>query len=289
MSLRLAYIGVESPHLAQWQELGDVIGFQSVPADDALFLRMDEMEKRFIVFDGPANDFAFSGFEASGRDEFDRIIGRLRSRDIVVEAGTDEGAALRSVERYAGFRDPAGVRHEIALRCALADTPFVPPFDSAGFVTGDEGIGHVTIPADDPAACEEFASILGAGVTDRIAATFGTAEAKVSFLHLNNRHHSLAYARIPWAGKSIIDHVMIETTALVDVLKTQTRVVDAGIPVTCSLGEHPNDHSITFFCATPSAFSLEIGAQGIKVEPESWTTKHYDTVNVWGHKFGQHG
>jgi 2,3-dihydroxybiphenyl 1,2-dioxygenase len=285
MSLRLAYVGVEATRLDRWQEFGVLIGLQPVEAPDAMFLRMDEKARRFIITEGPADDHAFSGFEVDDAAAFEEAVARLGAAAIPFERGTSAGAELRAVDRYVAFRDPAGLRHEIALGCKDANTPFDPPVPTNGYVTGDEGLGHIAINSPDYRACEEyFARATGAGLSDHIFSDFGDSKVQVTFLHLNSRHHSIAYAQFPHVTAKKIDHVMIEAVELVDVLKAQARVVDADLPVTITLGEHPNDHAVSFYCTTPSGFRLELAANCIKVRPGAWEPSVYDYFSMWGHR-----
>lgn len=285
MSLRLAYVGVEASRLDDWQEFSDLAGLQAVPSRDALFLRMDEKARRFIITEGKADDHAFSGFEAESVEEFDRALERLKREGIPFAHGDEAGAELRAVDRYVLFRDPEGLQHEIAYGCRDADTPFAPKVENRGYVTGAEGLGHIAINCKDYAACEAFmTTALGAGLSDHIFSDFGQSTVQVSFLHLNPRHHSIAYAQFPFETSRKIDHIMIEAMELTDVLKAQARMMDRNIPITISLGEHPNDHAVSFYCTTPSGFRLEIAANCIKVTPGKWEATVYDYFSMWGHR-----
>ena len=285
MSLRLAYVGVEASRLDQWKRFAELIGLEPAAAGDVLCLRMDEKARRFILTEGPADDHAFSGFEAEDAADFERALARLKRENIPFEEGSAAGAELRAVERYVAFRDPEGLQHEIALGCKNAATPFKPANPMKGYVTGAEGMGHIAVNARDYAACEQFfARATGAGLSDHIFSAFGESRVEVGFLHLNPRHHSVAYAQFPFETAKKIDHVMIEAADLVDVLKTQARVMEADIPITISLGEHPNDHAISFYCTTPSGFRIEVAANCIKVTPGAWEPTVYDYFSMWGHR-----
>jgi 2,3-dihydroxybiphenyl 1,2-dioxygenase len=285
MGLRLAYIGIEASRLDKWQDFGDLIGLQTIPSPEALFMRMDEKARRLILTEGSADDHVFSGFEVESVDEFARAVERLKRADIAFTEGDDVGAELRAVERYVAFHDPEGLRHEIAYGCKDADAPFAPAIATRGFVTGDEGLGHVAINAKDYATCEKFmAAALGAGLSDHIFSDFGDSKVAATFMHLNPRHHSIAYAQFPFETPKKIDHVMIESVDLVDVLKAQERVREADIPITITLGEHPNDRAISFYCTTPSGFRIEMAANCIKVKPGEWEPTSYDFFSMWGHR-----
>lgn len=285
MNLRLSYVGVEASQPDRWRDFGELIGLQPVESPEAIFLRMDEKQRRFVITEGVTDDIVFSGFEVDTDEDFTAAVERLRRAGIAFEHGSDEGAALRGVDRFVSFSDPAGVRHELAVGCAVASEPFAPKFSGAGFVTGDEGIGHVAIISPDYAECEAFfAKATGAGLSDHIFSAFGDSEVKVAFMHLNPRHHSVAYAQFPFPSAKKIDHIMIEAVDLIDVLKAQARVRDADIPITITLGEHPNDHAVSFYCTTPSGFRIELAARCVKVDPANWTPTSYDYFSMWGHQ-----
>lgn len=285
MGLRLAYIGIEASRLDKWQDFGDLVGLQSIASPEALFLRMDEKARRFIVIEGSADDHAFSGFEAENVDAFNYALEQLGRAGVAYTEGSEAGAALRAVERYVAFHDPEGLQHEIAYGCIDAETPFAPAIATNGFLTGEEGMGHIAINAKNYAACEQFmAKALGAGLSDHIFSSFGTSKVEVAFMHLNPRHHSIAYAQFPFETAKKIDHVMIESRDLIDVLKAQERVREADIPITISLGEHPNDRAVSFYCTTPSGFRIEMAANCIKVTPGEWEPATYDFFSMWGHR-----
>lgn len=285
MTLSLSYVGIEASDLVAWRDFATLVGLQPVPVDGALCLRMDGLARRFIITEGPADDLSFAGFEASDRDGFDAAVARLDEKGVAWQPGTADGAALRAVDRYVSFSDLQGIRHEIALNCALADTPFAPEHASAGFVTGIEGLGHIAANASDHLACEEFMiAALGGRLSDHIFSPFGDQTVKVSFLHFNPRHHSLAYAQFPVLGAKKIDHIMIEYNDIKDVLKVHARIVERNIPITITLGEHPNDHAVSFYCTTPSGFRFEVAASCIKVDPDTWKTTVYPYFSMWGHQ-----
>jgi 2,3-dihydroxybiphenyl 1,2-dioxygenase len=285
MALKLAYIGVEASRIDKWQEFGELVGLQAVSAPNAVFLRMDEKARRFIVTEGKKDDFAFAGFEVDSVAEFNDTLSRFERLGISYREGDSAGATLRDVDRYVAFHDPEGLQHEIVLGSKNADTPFDPKEMTDGFVTGKEGLGHVAINCKDYLACEEFMTkAMGAGLSDHIFSDFGESQVKAAFLHLNPRHHSIAYAQFPFETSRTIDHIMIEAVELTDVLKAQARVMEAGIPITITLGEHPNDHAVSFYCSTPSGFRLELASRCIKVTPGTWKSGHYDYFSMWGHR-----
>ena len=61
----------------------------------------------------------------------------------------------RRVEEVLTFDDPAGNTPEVFHGAVLDHSPVVTPF-GARFVTGDQGIGHVVLPALDANGLFEF-------------------------------------------------------------------------------------------------------------------------------------
>ena len=52
-----------------------------------------------------------------------------------------------------------------------------------------------------------------------------------------------------------------------------------------SLGQHTNDHMVSFYVVTPSGFWIEYGFGGLLVADESsWVVQHHLAAHFWGHK-----
>ena len=64
-------------------------------------------------------------------------------------------AETRRVEEAITFEDPAGTTVEVFHGAVLDHSPVVTPF-GARFVTGDQGLGHVVVPATDPDGLFDF-------------------------------------------------------------------------------------------------------------------------------------
>ncbi len=61
----------------------------------------------------------------------------------------------RRVEEVIAFDDPAGTTLEVFHGAVLDHSPVITPF-GARFVTGDQGLGHVVVPANDPNGLFDF-------------------------------------------------------------------------------------------------------------------------------------
>jgi 2,3-dihydroxybiphenyl 1,2-dioxygenase len=161
----------------------------------------------------------------------------------------------------------------------------VSPRGLAGFVTGAGGVGHVVIAVDDAAATERFyCDLLGMRVSDYIAYEREPgALVRLTFLHCNARHHSLAFVQRPGAAQRI-SHLMIEARSLDDVGATHSLCERMGVPVATSLGRHTNDDMFSFYLTSPSGFNIEFGYGGKAVDDATWQIAHYAATSVWGHR-----
>ena len=108
------------------------------------------------------------------------------------------------------FTDPAGNRLEAFHGAQIADTTFKPARDVSGFRTGPQGMGHtlVTVP-DIDAALAFYKDLLGFRISDFIVAPL-----KAYFMHVNARHHSVAFVATPVRS---MHHLLVEHYQLDDV------------------------------------------------------------------------
>ena len=70
-----------------------------------------------------------------------------------------------------------------------------------------------------------------------------------------------------------------------DVGRCHDRMREAGIPESATLGKHTNDEMTGFYMQTPSGFDLEIGYDGLIIDPENWQTTAHETISEWGHEW----
>ncbi|MEM7019071.1 MAG: VOC family protein, partial [Pseudomonadota bacterium] len=152
------------------------------------------------------------------------------------------------------------------------------------FVTGNhQGIGHMIISTHD--ASESYAFYKKLGMRGSIEYLFGGRsnrnQGEVTFMHCNERDHSIAFGgSIPLNGKHI-NHLMIEVDNLDDVFMTYELVEASKYPVTISLGKHANDNMFSFYFATPSGWAIEIGFAG---RPATHQSEYY-LRDTYGHRF----
>ncbi len=286
MTTRLGYIGVEASDLAAWAKFADAIcGFSVESLGPGLAFRFDSRARRILVLPGSRDDLAFAGFEVDSEVALEQRVARLRDAGVAVSPGSDGEAALRGVTRFFRFNDPNGTPFELATGARDGGEVFRSPLVAGGFVTGDGGLGHIVLGTTDLPGSERFCvDALGAGLSDRIHDRIGPLPVTVSFLHLNPRHHSIAYAGLPVTLPKRLNHIMVEAAALEDVGLAYDRVRDAGVPITRTLGQHPNDRMVSFYCRTPSGFDLELGWGGVRIETTPWMAGRFERFSTWGHQ-----
>lgn len=284
---RLGYLGFEARDLAAWERFAtDVLGLGLAErgADGSLALRMDEQAQRIVVHPGKADDLAYVGFEVEDERALRALAERLSSSGFAVDEGKPETTRARRVARLFQLADPSGVPVELFCGPERADEPFRSEVVPSGFVTGDEGLGHLVLVARDAKANDHFyRELLGMKLSDRIEAELAPGLAlDVTFLHANPRHHTLAFMEAPLPKR--MHHFMVQVGAMEDVGHAYDRCLDTGVPIANTLGQHPNDRMFSFYARTPSSFEVEIGWGGRKVDDANWEVRTYDRVSTWGHR-----
>ncbi|MFD5258309.1 VOC family protein [Streptomyces bobili] len=277
----LAYIGFTSPRAAEWREFGpQVLGLQVSPpeaeGDDVVRLRMDDAAYRVSVQEGPVDALDHLGWSVGGPLEFEAAIAKLEAAGISVVRESDELAAKRCVAALASFSDPFGWRQELHWGLAMREGTFQPGRLVSGFVTGEQGAGHVVLGVPNLKAAEAFyVGILGFRLSDEVR----HGSAVVRFYHCNSRHHSLAMLEVP--GVAGVAHLMLEAASLDDVGTAEDIARERDV-LAVSLGRHTNDHMVSIYVETPSGFQVEFGWGAIQVQPSS-KANMIDRGDIWGH------
>jgi len=286
----LGYLGFEVSDMPRWERFAtEVLGLGvSTGPQGTRLLRMDAAPARFILSQGPADDFAFAGWKIGSAAEVDAFARHLDAQGVDATWGTDDELAVRHATRMVHFNDPEGNRHEVYAEAQSPLPTFRSSAVSSGFVTGSGGAGHVVFEACNYPATIEFArKVLGVKLSDNIHLEPAPGvKIEVSFFHTNERHHSIAVApQAPVPGpKKRIHHFMIEVGEVADVGRARDRCLTFGLPVMMDIGQHPNDQMISFYAYTPSGFLFELGWGGVKVNDDTWKAEAYDRVSDWGHR-----
>jgi 2,3-dihydroxybiphenyl 1,2-dioxygenase len=266
MIKNLAYVGFESPNAEEWRTFGpDVLGAELAPdqPDGAVRLRIDQAAHRITVHPGERNDVAYLGWEV---------------RDLDATVAAVEDAGLTVVDH--AFVDPLGFRHELVTKVTQGPA-FTPGRPMSGFVTGEQGLGHVVLIVPDLAVASSFyTDVLGLRPTDSVEAGLS-----LRFFHCAGhaaRHHTVALASVP--GMVGLHHLMLEVSTLDDVGAALDIVNERGLRLPMSLGRHTNDLMTSFYVRTPSGFEIEYGTGGLMVDDDSWQVATHDSQSIWGHK-----
>jgi biphenyl-2,3-diol 1,2-dioxygenase len=291
----LGYLGFEVSDILRWEafaaaDLGLEVLAGTPQADGkaSRLLRMDDKAYRFILTEGPADDYAFAGWRVADEAAVRAFGEDLTALGLLWTIGTEAELALRQVKSMIHFCDPAGNRHEVYCGHPTASTPFTSKLVPSGFVTAGGGLGHVVFEANEYPEMLRFAQdVLGLRLSDYIdmhVAPQVTIE--VAFFHANERHHSFAVApRPPVPGPhKRIHHFMLEARSMREVGFARDRFLKDRLAVVMDIGQHPNDQMISFYGKTPSGFHVEFGYGGVFVDGATWQSCRYDGISEWGHR-----
>jgi 2,3-dihydroxybiphenyl 1,2-dioxygenase len=289
--ISLGYVVVESRKLPEWQRFArDGLGLHADAIDDStLALRIDAHQRRIIVRDGAAEDVTAIGWQLHDEPALALALVRLRAARLDVREVSGAEAALRGVERCWTFDGPKRLRFELFTRPLTTDRPL--DMDASGFVTGDMGLGHFAMTTREPeAALDFFRTVFDARLSDTIEDKLNGVTLDLSFLRLNERHHSVALAATRGTRmnplRTAIHHLNLQAKRLDDVTEAYRRMRDMGCTIANAIGQHPNDRELSFYVASPSGFEIELGWNPIVVTEEAesqWLPGHYRGISLWGH------
>lgn len=239
--------------------------------------RMDGHAWRFQVDASPKEDLSVVGWEMDDQ-RLDATLGRLRAAGVSVE---DADPAVRDAARRYCCTDPAGVPVELVTGLRRDPTPFRSALVPSGFVADDRGMGHVVLTAPDPAASERFyCDLLGFRLSDKVVCTLHGYPVDLSFFHANPRHHSLAFGG---AQRKRLNHFLVEAREMDEVGRAFDRTCKAGLPITLTIGRHPNDRMFSFYAQTPGKYQFEFGWGAREVDDATWEPSIHERISEWGH------
>ncbi len=282
----LGYVGFRVRDPGAWSAFAtEVLGvMESQPSGLGRRFRVDQQAWRLALEEGPEDDIAFLGLETAGPEALARLAERLRAAGVAVETAGSELLDERRVFGLVSCHDPEGLRVEVYYGpCETRETPFVSPVGVDGFVTGEQGLGHVVLTTSDIGKSRAFyQDILGFRLSDIIRMRFSPEFAlDLEFYHCNPRHHTLAL--VPSPAPKRLHHFMLQTARLDDVGLALDRAETAGAPIAQTLGRHTNDQMVSFYAVTPAGFQVEYGWGACEVD-EAWRVVRHDKTSVWGHK-----
>ena len=287
----LGYLRIESADTGAWREFGTkILGLSEGrgPDPDAVYLRMDDFPARLIIVPGERERLLAAGWEVADERTLGEVAHILAGAGVPVKAADAAELADRRVGGLLHVDDPSGNSLEIFCGAALDSRPHISPYGNQ-FVTADQGLGHVVLPAaDDEETLSFYTDLLGFRLRDSMRLPgefFGQPGSQVwmRFLGCCPRHHSLALAPMkPAAG---IVHLMIEVASLDDVGRALDRGIRRHQPISSTLGRHANDLMVSFYVQTPGGFDIEYGTDGQLVDDSTWVSRESTAISLWGHVF----
>jgi 3,4-dihydroxy-9,10-secoandrosta-1,3,5(10)-triene-9,17-dione 4,5-dioxygenase len=290
----LGYITISTSDIDRWRHFAfRVLGFAEGKGSDpsALYLRMDERAARIVVVPGETDRVLTVGWEVRDHAALQRIKATLDGAGVAFKQLSVDEAEARRVEEVITFEDPAGTALEVFHGPVLDHSPVITPF-GAKFVTGDQGLGHIVLPATDPGGLFDFyTEVLGfrsrgafrVPLTPRGAKAFGPV--RVRFLGINERHHSLAICPAAHRRDPGVVHIMVEVDTLDAVGQALDRINTEGIQLSSTLGRHTNDKMVSFYVRAPGDWDLEFGTDGMRIDETYYTAEEITADSYWGHQW----
>lgn len=286
----LGYITVSTADIDRWRHFAfGVLGFAegSGPDPSALYLRMDERAARIIVVPGQTDRVLTVGWEVRDHAALQRVTAALDRAAVAFKRLSVDEAGDRRVEEVISFEDPSGTTLEVFHGAVLDHSPVITPF-GAKFVTGDQGLGHVVVPATDPNAMFDFyTDVLGfrSRGAFRVPLPKEFGPVRVRFLGINERHHSMAIVPAAHQRDPGVVHVMVEVDTLDAVGRALDRINADGVQLSSTLGRHTNDKMVSFYVRAPGDWDIEFGTDGMRVDETYYTAEEITADSYWGHQW----
>jgi len=286
----LGYITISTADIDRWRQFAfGILGFAEGkgPDESALYLRMDERAARLIVVPGETDRVLTIGWEVRDHPALQRVKSALDVAGVPFKQLSVDEAETRRVEEAITFEDPAGNAIEVFHGAVLDHSPVITPF-GARFVTGDQGLGHVVVPATDPNGLFDFyTEILGfrSRGTFRVPLPKEFGPVRVRFLGINERHHSLAIVPAAHQRDPRLVHIMVEVDTLDAVGQALDRINSEGFQLSSTLGRHTNDKMVSFYVRAPGDWDIEFGTDGMRVDESYYTAEEISADSYWGHQW----
>ncbi len=287
----LGYLVVSSTDIPRWRELTvDCLGLQEVdgPYDGALHLRIDERAFRLVVQPGDVDNVVAVGWEVRDLAGLKEVKAAVTAAGIETRRLTFQECRDRRIEGGIAFTDPAGTPLEVFFGPKLDHSPVVSRL-ATRFVTGSLGMGHVVLPTTNPdgafAFYQEVLGFLNRGAM--AVGTFGEYIARVRFMGVNPRHHSLAICGAMAELPPGLVHLMLEVEDLDTVGRALDLIAKHGFSLSSTLGRHTNDKMISFYVRAPGGWDIEFGCEGMLVDETWYTAEEIGQDSYWGHDWSK--
>lgn len=278
---KLSYMVIEAKDLDQWKVFATCIGLQvDIDSQGALNLRTNSKAYSLKVVQGDEDDVVALGWEFNTTQALTNFISDLTLKDYLAVENQQQAIERNTQVLYA-LDDLNGITHEFVYGLADAHSDLEPHITD--FIT-DNGIGHALVCVQDKAKSLAFYQDLGLVITDTILEeVLPGMVIDATFMHINDRHHSFAFAPMP-PGSKKVHHIMLECKTIDEVGQAYERCLQHQDQIVLDFGKHPNDEVFSFYVNTPSGFAIEVGTGGRKIDMENWTPNRYEKLSAWGHK-----
>ena len=265
----LGYLRLESNDIEAWKVFGgDFLGMMRVEGGDpeSLYFRIDHYPPRLVVTPAAEPAMTAMGFEVLNRRELAQLVGAIEAAGIKVDRRHRGGVRRAAGHRVRPLRRPGRQPGRAVLRPDPRPRPVQTPTVSA-FVTGDMGMGHVIVTAEDarggsttstPACWASWsatrwpaarcASSAATRVTTRSASPPAAAPASCCTSCWRSPPSTMS----GWPS---------------------TEPTQLGIPMMHTLGKHTNDHMVSFYVWSPERYAIEFGWNGLRVTTRSRPTR----------------
>lgn len=287
--LKIGYLVAESNKFDEWVDFAQkCLGLcLAERTEQALSFRLDDYHKRFIITKGPQEDVTHLGIQLADDQVLKEVLNRFDRRGIEYQQGSPWEAKFRGIKAFWSVRGPKDIQLELFVNELRTDDPLETKV--SGFYTDASGMGHVAITSRKPEKMIRFwQEFFDARLSDTIEQKINGVILDVSFLRLNERHHSVAVARTRGLHidpiRTRIQHVNFQVLDLEDVTASYQRCKDYGFNVVWDVGLHTNDREVSFYVASPSDFEVELGWNPIKIDENNWKPVKHTSISVWGHR-----
>lgn len=287
--VKIGYLIAESNKFDEWVDFAEkCLGLALAErTEETLSFRIDNFQKRLMITKGEQEDVTHLGVQLADKDVLKEVLSRFDQRGVTYNQGNADAAAFRGVKAFWTLRGPKDIQIDLFVEPLLTDIALETKV--SGFYTDASGMGHVAITSKKPEKMIRFwQEFFDARLTDTIEQKINGVILDVSFLRLNERHHSVAVARTRGISldpiRTRIQHVNFQVLDLEDVTTSYQRCKDYGFHVVWDVGLHTNDREVSFYVASPSGFEVELGWNPIKIDELTWKPVKHTSISVWGHK-----
>src|ERR1043166_921287 len=277
----LGYVRARAKDLGDWASYGaGLLGLQRVDKSrTSMAFRMDDRKQRMIFEADGGEGIDVFGWEVKDAAALDALASKLEAAGVKVARGSRALADERLVQDLIVVNDPIGNRQEIFHGAQVASDPFVPGRPISGFRTGPLGLGHVVFNVERVAQIDTlmpfYRDLLGFRLTDYYSYPF-----EARFLHVNPRHHSLAFIK---TGRTAVHHIMMEVFSFDDMGQGYDIALGSD-RVATTLGRHTSDFITSYYSFSPSGFMVEYGWGARSIDPDTWPAfERKEGPSMWGH------